>query len=147
MKKLLITVLILLFLLSCCGALASFQVDGPAAQAKGENALTLSQTVDPLSQKGTFVSSNLTQPGLECYVKGDFTWSPGQDVHCLNAKGGVTTLPEGWSLVDQDLTLRRGLFGWKETAVYHCVLKTAAGVTRDYTATLSVTKSGHVLEW
>lgn len=146
MKKLLLTVL-LLFLLSCCGALASFQMDGPPARAMGERAMTLSQTADPLSQKGTFVSSNLTQPGLECYVKGDFTWDPGQDVHCRNAKGGVTMLPEGWSLVSQDLTLRRGLFGWRETAVYHCVLKTHGGVTRDYTATLSVTKGGHVLKW
>lgn len=149
MKKKLLSILLLLALLSVGSvALASFQVDQVRRDAPDEVTLTASQEDAPvLSQQDEFLSSNLTQPGLECYVKGTFTWEPGQDVRCLYAKGGVTMLPEGWTLVDQDISIQRGLFGWKETAVYHCTLKTLAGVTQGYTAVLSVTRNGTALQW
>lgn len=103
--------------------------------------------VTQLEHRDTFTSSNTQQQGLVCYVEGTFTWTSGQEVHCCNAQGGISELPEGWTIVSQDITINSSLFQWKESVTYRCVLKTRSGVTNAYETTVSLTKNGNVLTW
>ena len=114
----------------------------------GTNSIQVRQdNIPQLAESDTFSTKNNSQPGLICYVEGNFSWTPREDVRCKNAVGGITDLPDGWVFLREDIKIRRGLFGWKEGATYECTVKTLAGVPKTYTASIFLTKNGTPLSW
>lgn len=92
----------------------------------------------------TFRNMNISQPWLECYVEGDFSWTAGENVVCNAARGGVAKMPEGWTLVEEELKIHHSIIGWKHGATYSCTLKTVGGVERSYEVTIAMSKEGEV---
>lgn len=95
-----------------------------------------------ISETATYRSANFSQPGVEVYVDGTF----GPDSKCVNACGGIAMLPEGWSVVNQVVSIKRSVFQG-EYAVYQCHVKSRAGMPQSYTATVGLDKLGAAFLW